>query len=546
MKRMIFSFLCFSLLLIKLTLVKALISCSNVKYAYTTKGFDDGDVPKAAISGEHLRICERGLTCCTEEMEHKLSTHSRAEFDKLLHNTIGELKEIFESHTHRFDEFFRELLKVSRRGFHDMFVRTYGQLYEQNAYLFSSMFDDLEKYYATGGVDLEDAMDEFFHRLYGKMFQVLNAQHRFDSRYLECVSEQMSEMKPFGDVPSKLILEIKRSFVATRTFVQALSVGKDVVKSIMEVGPTPECSRALMKMAYCPHCHGLPDLKPCSPYCLYVLNNCLNNHVAFGSEWSSFIDSLINLVSRLENSYNIESVLEPIDIKISEAIMNFQENGVAISKKLFHKCGKPRLGKRDLSDQEIPLEKLKFLHNHGARPTTAAGTSIERLVDNLKKKTKKIKKFWQELPLKMCSHSLMEEGSEGCWDGNTETRNVNASIKHILSFKDSKEPNENPIINQQILTLNLISTKLSHAYKGLDVEWEDSVDSSSGSGSGSGFGNVATSEDFEDLFFSVPRASPTDKVPSSYQTPATTSTGTLKYFSFNVLVLVILIKWALS
>ncbi|GFU97517.1 glypican-6 [Trichonephila clavipes] len=256
-------------------------------------------------------------------------------------------------------------------------------------------------------------------------------------------------------------------------------------------------------------------------------------------------NSLINLVSRLENSYNIESVLEPIDIKISEAIMNFQENGVAISKKLFHKCGKPRLGKRDLSDQEIPLEKLKFLHNHGARPTTAAGTSIERLVDNLKKKTKKIKKFWQELPLKMCSHSLMEEGSEGCWDGNTETRNVNASIKHLLSFKDSKEPNENPIINQQILTLNLISTKLSHAYKGLDVEWEDSVDSSSGSGSGSGFGNVATSEDFEDLFFSVPRASPTNKVPS-YQTPTTTSSGTLKYFSLNVLVLVILIKWALS
>ncbi|PRD33139.1 UNVERIFIED_CONTAM: hypothetical protein NCL1_18331 [Trichonephila clavipes] len=72
-----------------------------------------------------------------------------------------------------------------------------------------------------------------------------------------------------------------------------------------------------------------------------------------------------------------------------------------------------------------------------------------------------------------------------------------------------------------------------------------SVDSSSGSGSGSGFGNVATSEDFEDLFFSVPRASPTNKVPS-YQTPTTTSSGTLKYFSLNVLVLVILIKWALS
>lgn len=64
-------------------------------------------------------------------------------------------------------------MKVSREGFHDMFVRTYGQLYEQNAYLFTSMFDDLEKYYATGGVDLEDVMDAFFHQLYAKMFQVI-------------------------------------------------------------------------------------------------------------------------------------------------------------------------------------------------------------------------------------------------------------------------------------------------------------------------------------------------------------------------------------
>lgn len=54
-----------------------------------------------------------------------------------------------------------------------MFVRTYGQLYEQNSFLFSAMFDDLEKYYITGGVDLEDAMDDFFHRLYGKMFEVI-------------------------------------------------------------------------------------------------------------------------------------------------------------------------------------------------------------------------------------------------------------------------------------------------------------------------------------------------------------------------------------
>lgn len=32
--------------------VNAVLPCSNVKFAYTAKGFDDDDVPPAAISGK--------------------------------------------------------------------------------------------------------------------------------------------------------------------------------------------------------------------------------------------------------------------------------------------------------------------------------------------------------------------------------------------------------------------------------------------------------------------------------------------------------------
>lgn len=44
----------------------------------------------------------------------------------------------------------------------------------------------------------------------------------------------MDELKPFGDIPKKLKIEVKRSFVATRTFVQALANGEDVLGNIME------------------------------------------------------------------------------------------------------------------------------------------------------------------------------------------------------------------------------------------------------------------------------------------------------------------------
>lgn len=78
-------------------------------------------------------------------------------------------------------------------------------------------------------------MDNFFNMLYQKMFTVINSQYQFDDKYLECVGEHMKEMSPFGDVPQKLSVQIKRSFVATRAFSQALSVAADVLKNMQSV-----------------------------------------------------------------------------------------------------------------------------------------------------------------------------------------------------------------------------------------------------------------------------------------------------------------------
>ena len=56
------------------------------------------------------------------------------------------------------------------------------------------------------------------------------------SRYLSCVSQTMNKLQPFGDVPQKLTESLRRSFVATRTFAQALTEGKRVINRILKVG----------------------------------------------------------------------------------------------------------------------------------------------------------------------------------------------------------------------------------------------------------------------------------------------------------------------
>lgn len=55
----------------------------------------------------------------------------------------------------------------------------------------------------------------------------------------------------------------------------------------------------------------------------------------FNFSLSLFVDALMKVADRLLGPFNIELVVDPIDIKISDAIMNFQENGYEISQKVY-------------------------------------------------------------------------------------------------------------------------------------------------------------------------------------------------------------------
>lgn len=44
---------------------------------------------------------------------------------------------------------------------------------------------------------------------------------------------------------------------------------------------------------------------------------------------------MLMVAERLEGPFNIESVMDPIDVKISDAIMNMQENSVQVSQKVM-------------------------------------------------------------------------------------------------------------------------------------------------------------------------------------------------------------------
>lgn len=132
-------------------------------------------------------------------------------------------------------EFFKELLENAEKSLNDMFVKTYGRLYMQNSELFKDLFEELKRYYVVGNVNLEEMLNDFWARLLERMFRLVNSQYHFTDEYLECVSKYTEQLKPFGDVPRKLKLQVTRAFVAARTFAQGLAVARDVVSKVSVV-----------------------------------------------------------------------------------------------------------------------------------------------------------------------------------------------------------------------------------------------------------------------------------------------------------------------
>ncbi|XP_036404555.1 glypican-4-like [Megalops cyprinoides] len=487
-------------------------SCNEVRLAYSSKGFNLNDVPNQGVNGAHLKVCPQGFTCCTVEMEEKLSQQSRSDLKAPVSQLSSNLQSTFTQRHRHFDQFFRELLNNAERSLHDMFVRTYGLMYVKNAELFKHFFAELKRYYASGSaaVNLDAMLADFWAELLERMFRLVNVQYEFSDAYMECVSRHTEQLKPFGDVPRKLRLQLTRAFVAARTFTRGLALMQDVVAKVSTVSASPGCVRAAMKMLYCPYCSGQVALKPCQNYCLNVLRGCLANQADLDTEWNNFLDAMLSLAERLEGPFNFESVMDPIDVKISDAIMNMQENSMQVSQKVFQGCGQPKLAMGFRSRRSVKEGGFtgRFRpYSPDARPTTAAGTSLDRLVTDVKKKLKHAKKFWSTLPETVCAGERVAPGDE-CWNGTAKSRYESVVMGNGLANQVANPDVEvditkpDMVIRRQIAVLKEMTSWLKAAHSGHDISTGLDDDGSGGEESGSGCDSPSCEED-RDMYFST-------------------------------------------
>ncbi|CAG08301.1 unnamed protein product [Tetraodon nigroviridis] len=470
-------------------------SCADTRQVYAEMGYSTGSAPQTQISGEHLRLCPQDYTCCTSQMEETLSLQSEKDFLKAVEDSSQFLLTTFTQRHRRFDEFFRELIDLSEKSMNQMFTKTYGRLFTQNSHLFQELFVELRRYYSGGSISLSEVLSDFWSRLVERLFSLVNPQYQFSDDYLECVSKHAEQLQPFGDVPRKLRGQVTRAFVAARALSQGLSTGRDIVNKATKLTADSQCVRGLMRQWYCPLCRGMPSVQPCHSLCLNVMKGCLANQADLDNQWNNYIDALYQVSEKLEGPFNIELAADSISVKVSEAIMHMQENSVSISTKVFQGCGNPRPtpGRSKRSPKEAGGNKRPFrTYSPEEKPTTAAGTNLDRLVTELKERLRPMRGFWVSLPQTICNDEkaaadLVNE--DRCWNGQTRGRYLpDVTGDGLLSQINNPEvevdiARPDVRIRQLIMELRVATNKLRHAQSGQDMDF---MDSEEGSGSGGG------------------------------------------------------------
>lgn len=189
----------------------------------------------ALPTGEHLRICPQGYTCCTSEMEENLANRSQVELESSLRDSSRALQTMLATQLRGVDDHFQQLLNNSERVLQDTFPGAFGELYTQNAQAFGDLYTELRLYYHGANLHLEETLAEFWARLLEHLFRQLHPQLPLPDDYLDCLGKQAETLRPFGDAPRELRLRAPRAFVAARAFIQGLGVASDVVRKVAQV-----------------------------------------------------------------------------------------------------------------------------------------------------------------------------------------------------------------------------------------------------------------------------------------------------------------------
>uniref|UniRef100_A0A8C3NRD7 Glypican-5 n=1 Tax=Cyanoderma ruficeps TaxID=181631 RepID=A0A8C3NRD7_9PASS len=442
-------------------------SCHEVRTAFQLRQIGPLKlVPDVPTAESDLQICQhRAPTCCTKKMEESYQAAVRRERAQSIQALNFELKYMIAGHITAFQEAFESLLRFAENRTSSLFETAYRPMAKEAAEPVKELFTDISLYILGAETTVESAVLRFFDSLFPLVYSRLINPGITDlsEDYTECLRLTRQDINPFGHYSKNLVTELSKSLWASRMLSQALSLGSEVINTTEHAALSKECSRALVKMQYCPHCQGLTLIRPCVGYCLNVMRGCLASVSELDAQWREFISTLEYLTNEMAASHELEMALSGIWSSINEAILHAQLNGPQLSATVDKVCGQPKQQEGNLSSASIvPVKEVTETQTF-----VMAHTSLSNKRREFINYMKRSRTFYASIAERLCDGDLVMRDSSTCWNGEDvvesyTSRVVSNGLKAQINNPELKVRGLDPLIN------NLID-KLQH-FNQLDAE----------------------------------------------------------------------------
>ncbi|XP_051495322.1 glypican-5 [Apus apus] len=431
-------------------------SCEGVRKVFQLRQLGPlWSIPESPRAGVDLQVCtSKNPTCCTRKMEERYQTAAKQDIQQVLQTSSATLKFLISRNAAAFQETFEMLIRLAENYTSTLFCNAYRNMAAEATTHVQEFFTDVGLFLFGTDISTEEFVNRFFDTLFPVVYNyVINpGLTDISLEYAECLQMARGDIKPFGNVPKKVLRQMGRSLLPSRTFLQALNLGIEVINTTDHLHFSKDCSRALLRMQYCPHCQGLTLSKPCMGYCLNVIRGCLANVAEVDLHWRGYIQSLEELSSAMSGTYDIEHVLLNFHSLVHDALVQARINGPELSGQVNKVCGppvrKPAQSPGCSFDQNKDNQRLKMFSRN----------SEETLANRRKEFISQLRlyrAFYGGLADQLCSNELAAADGLPCWNGEDVVRSythrvVGNGIKAQSSNPEVKVKGTDPAISQII------------------------------------------------------------------------------------------------
>ncbi|XP_007958873.3 glypican-5 [Chlorocebus sabaeus] len=412
-------------------------------------------LPDSPRAGPDLQVCiSKKPTCCTRKMEERYQIAAHQDMQQFLQTSSSALKFLISRNAAAFQETLETLIKQAENYTSILFCNTYRNMALEAAASVQEFFTDVGLYLFGTDVNPEEFVNRFFDSLFPLVYNHLINPGVTDSslEYSECIRMARRDVSPFGNIPKRVMGQMGRSLLPSRTFLQALNLGIEVINTTDYLHFSKECSKALLKMQYCPHCQGLMLSKPCMGYCLNVMRGCLAHMAELNPHWHAYIRSLEELSDAMHGTYDVEHVLLNFHLLVNDAVIQAHLNGQKLLEQVNKICGRPI--RTPTQSPRCSFDQSK--EKHGMKTTTR--NSEETLANRRKEFINSLRlyrSFYGGLADQLCANELAAADELPCWNGEDIVKSytqrvVGNGIKAQSGNPEVKVKGTDPVINQII------------------------------------------------------------------------------------------------